>query len=467
MMPFNMLSQLALAVSFFVASSQAQTEDASNASSNTTAGSVFVTPEQNLAFALNVPSESSTDLYFSLMMTTSTSWGAIGFGSHMAGALMLVVYPSQSGNSLTISPRIATGHTEPVYTPEIEIDVMPGTGRDNRTNTFIFNGRCTNCRSWNDGSGMINVTSKIQSMMYATGEPRPYFATDARDGPLKMHFNYGTFTMNMIQATGPAGVPVIENSVNSTSIGTAQRLAIEGKRDMVAMAHGVMMIIVFLGLFPFGTFVLKFGNWVRWHALNQVFGFLFTFIASIMGFVISKTYNRSKGFNNAHQIIGLSIFIFLFAQFTLGFLHHRKFKETKKTTKFAPYHRWLGRLVLALGGINAVLGFKLAQSEEYIFVYTVLTLVILPAMVIPIIIKKCIERRRAKKQEATFDMEPWRRPNSQPIIYKVPSATPMTQQQMPPGQNASIPGMSSYMPHQARSMRKNDLGPQQYVREYV
>ncbi|KAI1207351.1 putative iron reductase domain protein [Annulohypoxylon truncatum] len=469
MRSFNMLRQLGLALSFFVASSQAQAQDANNTSSNATAGSVFVTPEQNLAFALNVPSESTTDLYFSLMMTTSTSWGAIGLGSHMAGALMFVVYPSQSGNSLTISPRIATGHTEPVYTPEIDIEMMPGTGRDNSTNMFTFNGRCTNCRSWSGGSGKIDVTSKIQSMMYATGEDRPYLASDARDGPLKMHYNYGTFTMDMVHATGPAGVPLIENSVNSTLVGTAQRLSTEGKKDMVAMAHGVIMILVFVGLFPFGTFVLRFGNWVRWHGINQAFGFLLTFIASIMGFVISKTYNRSKSFNTAHQVIGLFVFIFLFAQFTLGFMHHRQFKKTKEPTKLAPIHRWLGRLILSLGGLNGVLGFKLAESEEYIIVLTFLSLAILPTLVIILLVKKCLQKRWAKqKQETGYDMEPWRRPDVQQITYNVPAITPMTtQRQMPPGQNASIPGMNSYMPYQPHSIRTNDLGPQQHAREYV
>ncbi|KAI1462860.1 putative iron reductase domain protein [Annulohypoxylon moriforme] len=464
MKSFNMLGQLGLALSFFVASSQAQTQaqDAAITSSNKTAGSVFVTPEQNLAFALNVPNDSATDLYFSLIMTMSTSWGGIGFGSHMADSLMLVVYPSQSRASLTISPRIATGHTEPVYAPEIEIEVMEGTGLDNRTHAYTFNGRCTNCRSWSGGYGNINVTSKIQTMMYATGDDLPYLATDARDGPLKMHYNYGTFTMDMLQATGPAGIPTIEDSINSTLVGTSQRLSTEGKKDMVAMAHGVIMILVFTGLFPFGTFVLRFGNWVRWHGINQAFAFVLAFIASIMGFVISKTYNRSKNFNNAHQIIGLLVFIFLFVQFTLGFLHHRKFKETKEPTKLAPYHRWLGRLVLSLGGLNGVLGLKLAESEQYIIVLTVLTLIILPTLVIILVVKKCLQKRAAKKLEAGYDMEPWRRPDVQQT-YAVP---PITRPQMPPGQNASIPGMSSYMPYQ-HSTRTNNLGPQQYVREYV
>ncbi|KAI2463321.1 putative iron reductase domain protein [Annulohypoxylon bovei var. microspora] len=466
MRTFNLLGQLGLALSLLTASSQAL-DASSTSSSNTTAGSVFIAPERNLAFAINVPSDSATDLYFSLMMPATTSWGAVGFGTGMAGALMFVVYPAQSKNSLTLSPRIATGYTEPVHTPDISIEVLAGSGLDNGTGTFTFNGRCTNCRSWLDGAGKIDVTSRAQIMLYATGDNRPYLATDALDAPLKMHYNYGTFMTDMVHATGPAGIPTIDKSVNSTLVGTVQGLSKEGSKDMVAMAHAVIMILVFVGLFPFGSFVLRFGGWVRWHGMNQAFGAVLAFIGSILGFVISKTYNRSKQFNTAHQVLGLLVFIFLFVQFALGFLHHRTFKETKEPTKLAPIHRWLGRILFGIGGVNGVLGFNLAQSQEYLLILTGLTLAILPTMVFILVVKGCIQKRRNKKQEAGYDMEPWRRPDAQ-ATYVVNNGPPVsTQTRMPPGQNASIPGMSSYMPYQAHGTRKADLGPQQHVREYV
>ncbi|KAI1098470.1 putative iron reductase domain protein [Jackrogersella minutella] len=461
MRSFNMLGQLGLVLSFFVASSQAQ--DASSTSSNTTAGSVFITPTQDLAFSLNVPSDSTTDLYFSMIMLSSTSWGAVGLGSnHMAGALMLVVYPSASGKNVTLSPRIATGHTEPVYAPDIKIEALAGTGLDN--DTFIFNGKCSNCRSWFDGSGKINVVSKSQNMLYATGEARSYLTTDAFDAPLKMHYNYGTFTMDMVHATGPGGVPTIDRSVNSKLVATVQGLSKEGKKDLVAMAHAVIMVLVFVGLFPFGSFVLRFGGWVRWHGINQTFALLLAFIGSILGFVISKTYNRSKKFNTAHQVIGLLIFIFIFVQFALGFMHHRTFKKTKETTKLAPIHRWMGRILLTMGAVNGFLGFKLAQSPEYEYVLAALTLVIFPSMVLILVVKRCLKKRWNKsKNETGYDLEPWRRPDVQ-AEYAVP---PTTQAQAPPGQNVSIPGMSTYMPYQPHGTRTTELGPQQNTREYV
>ncbi|KAI1416118.1 putative iron reductase domain protein [Hypoxylon sp. FL1857] len=462
MKTFNMLSRLGLALSFF-ASSLAQ--DASNTSLNTTAGSVFVSPARDLAFALIVPSDSTTDLYFSLMMPSGTSWAAVGLGSnHMAGSLMLVMYPSKSGKNVTLSPRIATGHTEPVYAPEIKVEALAGTRLDN--DTYIFNGRCSNCRSWS--TGKINVTSRSQSMLYATGEPTGYLKTDAFDGPLKIHYNYGTFTMDMVNATGPGAVPTIDRSKDSALIGTVQGLDKEGMKDMKAVAHAIIMVLVFVGLFPFGSFVLRLGGWVRWHAVNQGFALILAIIGSSLGFAISKTYNRSRKFNTAHQIIGLLIFLFLFAQFALGFLHHRKFKQTKETTKLAPIHMWMGRLLLTLGSINGFLGFQLAQSNEYNFVLAALVISITLTIVIILVAKKYIQKRWNKRKEQTgYDLEPWRRPDIQAGYGVNASASANTQPQAPLGQNASIPGMSTYAPYQAHGTRTTDLGPQQNVREYV
>ncbi|KAI0842533.1 putative iron reductase domain protein [Hypoxylon sp. FL0890] len=462
MKTFNLLSQLGLALSFF-ASSLAQ--DASTTSPNTTANSVFISPVRDLAFALNVPSDSTTDLYFSLMMPTGTSWAAIGFGSnHMAGALMLIMYPSKSNNNVTMSPRLATGHREPVYAPEIKVEALAGTGLAN--GTYTFNGRCSNCRSWSTGN--IDIVSKSQNMLYATGEPTGYLKSDAFDVPLKFHYNYGTFTMDMVHATGPGGVPTIDQSEDSTLVGTVQGLDEEGRKDMKAIAHAVFMVLVFVGFFPFGSFVLRLGGFVRWHAVNQGFAFILAIIGSSLGFAISNTYNRSKMFNTAHQIIGLLVFLFLFAQFTLGFLHHRKFKQTKETTKLAPIHKWMGRLLLILGVINGFLGFQLAQSNDYNYVLAGLTISISLTLISVLLLKRCIQKRWAKKKDQTgYDLEPWRRPDFQAAYGVNASESSNIQPRAPLGRNASIPGMSSYAPYQPHGMGTPGLGQQQNVRQYV
>lgn len=262
------------------------------------ASSIFVSGNNDIAFALNVPNNSATDLYFSILLPSQRAWGAIGLGSNqMAGALMLVVYSAKDGQNVTVSPRLATGHTEPSFTPDINIQTLPGTGLFNGS-AYLFNGKCTNCRSWSSGSGgknrTIDVKSKEQSFLYAAGPAsRNVIKSDDKNAGLKMHSSYGTFTMDMLRATGPAGVPVIsQDGKNPGRVGTEQRLQVKGKSDRAATAHAIIMIFVFVGLFPFGTLVLRLGNWVRWHAINQGFGGLLVIIGFGLGAHISKLYNR-------------------------------------------------------------------------------------------------------------------------------------------------------------------------------
>ena len=55
----------------------------------------------------------------------------------------------------------------------------------------------------------------------------------------------------------------------------------------------------------------------------------------------------------------------MIAQFVLGFMHHRIYQQTKATTKLAPIHVWLGRVIIPAGIANGFLGFPLALNSKY------------------------------------------------------------------------------------------------------
>ena len=55
----------------------------------------------------------------------------------------------------------------------------------------------------------------------------------------------------------------------------------------------------------------------------------------------------------------------MIGQFVLGFLHHRMYKKTQATTKLAPIHVWLGRVVIPAGIADGFLGFPLAMNSKY------------------------------------------------------------------------------------------------------
>lgn len=56
------------------------------------------------------------------------------------------------------------------------------------------------------------------------------------------------------------------------------------------------------------------------------------------------------------------VFVGLFIQPFLGFLHHSMFQKHQTRTAVSHVHIWFGRILIALGIINGGLGFKLADS---------------------------------------------------------------------------------------------------------
>jgi len=252
-------------------------------------------------FALNVPKDgdSSSDLFFTMAFPKQISWAAIGLGASTMSdnPLVLMAYPSSSGTNVTLSPRRCDGHTEPVFDPSIDVSALPGTGLLNDT-TFIYNGVCHNCRSWSR-NGRIDVTSTAQQMSYGVGPNGDTRSNDPRES-VKVHWNYGSFTIDLVQATGAGGVPVIITRENVTSVGVVQHLAKTGHVDTRAILHAVLMILAFVGMWPFGILVLRVGNSVRWHAINQVVAFGVVLIGAILGFVISTSYNRVSSSLLAH-----------------------------------------------------------------------------------------------------------------------------------------------------------------------
>ncbi|KAI1868841.1 hypothetical protein JX265_006820 [Neoarthrinium moseri] len=437
-----------------------------NGTANDTLPSLFISPTADIAFALNVPSDSATDLYFSLMIPKSVTWGAIGLGSAtMAGSLMLVVYSSDSSQNLTISPRIAYGHSEPVYTSDINVEALDGTGLKDGVR-YVFNGRCTNCRSWN--SGHVDVTSKSQSFLYATGPDGDIDSDDVR-APLKMHLNYGNFQLDMTHATSPGAVPVIPINNSTASVATTQGLSVSDKRDTAAMIHAIIMVFCFVGLFPFGVLILRLGNWVRWHAVNQGLALIGVIVGFGLGVHVSSFYNRSKSFSDPHQVIGILLFIFVICQFVLGFLHHRMFKKTQERTKLAPAHVWLGRIIIPVGVMNAFLGFRLAQSPQYYWILAGLVIFIFPVIALILLTKKLICKRwdrskAAAGEQGGFDLEPWRQTEAQ-RGHGQQTAAPAGD--YAPTQAAAQPDMRSYAHYQGSRDQRADLGSQPLPREYV
>lgn len=320
---------------------------------------------------------------------------------------MFIMYADSTATNVTVSPRLSYDNTEPSYTSNVTYTVGPGSGISNGTMTATV--LCHNCRSWKGGS--IDPTNTAANFLFASG-PRESLKSNSVTANLQRHSSYGTFTMDLTRAVGAGQLPSI---VTADTAGTIQDTD-KSDNDFLPALHGALTIIAFVGLMPIGLLILRIMNSVKWHALNQSLSAAVALIGVFVGIYCGTLYNRSRSFNSAHQLFGLVITVGMVAQFILGFVHHRIYKKTLAPTKLAPFHIWLGRLVIPAGVVNIFLGFPLAQNSKYNWALLGFVLAIIIIISLVLVWKwKQIKRQRKMRlavegnlnSDSGSEMRPW------------------------------------------------------------
>ncbi|KAI9784200.1 MAG: hypothetical protein M1816_001022 [Peltula sp. TS41687] len=348
----------------------------------------------NLTFALNVPQPADNDdLFFYLSGPTSNSWLAIGAGAEMRGALMFIAYPGADGNKVILSPRIATGNSEPTYTSGVKVEVLDGSGVSN--GILTVKAHCRNCRKWKGGS--LDVNSQNQAWIYALGHS-DNLKTDSLTVGLRRHEGYGRFNMDMRQATGEGGVPT-NFTQNSGAAGNGPGVT---DRDLSRQFHALLMCGTFVILFPVGAMFQRLFGSVRLHRLTQLFGLVVILVGLGLGIKLSKQYNKSKKFHSAHQIIGLLVLSLCISQAALGLLqHHLHHRKTQRKSPPAVLnlnliHRIAGPIIILLGILNGGIGFTFANSPRHNIPYAIIILVVALFFAACIFLKTKWTRRQSK-----------------------------------------------------------------------
>lgn len=137
----------------------------------------------------------------------------------------------------------------------------------------------------------------------------------------------------------------------------------ESRRTLI-VAHGVLAALAFVIFFPVGSILIRLGSfrglWIV-HGLFQ----LFAYVVYLAAFGIGVWMINNIPINllhNYHPTIGIVVFVLLFFQPILGFIHHLKFKKYSRRTIWSYGHLWLGRIIITLGMINGGLGLLLASD---------------------------------------------------------------------------------------------------------
>ena len=201
----------------------------------------------------------------------------------MDHTLMFMMYADATGNNITISPRLSSSHTEPSYTSNVTYTVEAGSGISNGVMTA--NVVCQNCRSWEGGS--IDPTNTAAPFIFAAG-PGGSLNTNSVSADIKRHSIYGSFTLDLTKALGIGQMPY---PATADSSGTVQDTD-KTDHDFPAAFHACLMILAFVGLMPFGVFVLRVLNSPILHGWNQALSVAVALLGVVLGIYSATMYNR-------------------------------------------------------------------------------------------------------------------------------------------------------------------------------
>ncbi|KAJ5601133.1 hypothetical protein N7510_010667 [Penicillium lagena] len=141
----------------------------------------------------------------------------------------------------------------------------------------------------------------------------------------------------------------------------------------IIIAHGVIATIVFLGIVPTSTLIIRYYS--RWnpfwafklHAWCQVLTLLLTTVVFVLGWF---AVGPERSLTNPHHGIGLAIYVIVIFQVLWGWFVHKV--ESKRRSRHVPlklvFHRWLGRGLTILGIVQIPLGLTLYGSPKILFI---------------------------------------------------------------------------------------------------
>jgi len=376
----------------------------------------------NFTFTITVNPQNN-DMWFRMAAPAMYSWIGIGVGSSMSNAkTYFIAYEGSASNSITLAARGQCDECEPGYTDSVRVEKANSTLSDTasygiRDDMYYVTGFVKN------GTRRVGIdpNKKDQSFIFAVGRSNSRPNTDDPAAALRIHGLHGGFQLDMTQAHGTA-LPAFATAQRAvTRQGGSSR-----DNDRSSTGHAIMMCFGFVVMLPVGILLLKIVS-VKAHMIAQGIGLVIITVGWIVGFVISRKYQRSMNFDSTHQIIGIVVYLLLLAQFTTGFLHHRIYLKTQQPTWFIKPHKFgLGGVVLALGIVNCSLGFRFAQQGYYNMIFVPIVIGMILICIAAIMFKRMRAKRKARNAmgPGVFGgpAPPYRAPSGSQVPQQEPSA---------------------------------------------
>jgi hypothetical protein len=128
-------------------------------------------------------------------------------------------------------------------------------------------------------------------------------------------------------------------------------------RDWMWHLHGLIMTVAFLVLYPVGAILVRSGDSraFNFHWTTQAFASVFVVLGAIIGVM------QSSSISVLHQYLGFAIVVGIALQILLGWRQHTRWLATRTKSSLSTGHIRLGRVLLAAGYVNLVLGMVLRR----------------------------------------------------------------------------------------------------------
>lgn len=324
---------------------------------------------RGVSYKVNIPEETASTgtgpIYFQLQAPSDLKWVALGQGYLMTNGNLFVMYSGLADN-VTLSPRRAHYHIQPLFNPDIQAYVLEGSGI--RDGMMTANVRCDNCLHLFDGKSVLGSSS---NWIWATNV-QDNLRSDDPEATIYQHDLHGIFTLDLTLATGGYSEnPFIADSgyvdVDYTPYSTQQQIN-DWKVHKKRIAHGTLSALAFVFFFPNNALLLYL--WPsRWtvpyiHAPLQMLALLLAMGGLGVGVSVANDLQEPRGY---HTIIGyILVSSVVLVQPFLGIMQHIKWRKFKQKTLWGLWHRWFGRVVCILGFVNGGIGFHYAQQRTLI-----------------------------------------------------------------------------------------------------
>lgn len=273
----------------------------------------------NVAIPESTSKSGSGNIYFQMTAKTSYSWVALGTGEQMAGSNMFIMYQDGKGN-VTLSPRHGTFHTMPsqdTSSTAAKLTLLAGSGVNG--DTMVANVMCSNCESWT-GGGSLSVTSTSSDWIVAHKSGGSLKST-SKNAMIQQHDSAGSIALDLTKGTvstdsnpfvsgggasssgggSTSGTGSGSGSGSGSNSGTGSGstsgsgssgsgVVVTGTQPRmdILTAHGLVMALAFVVLYPLGSMLMPLlGKWYV-HAGWQTVTFLLMWAGFGLGVFYAK-----------------------------------------------------------------------------------------------------------------------------------------------------------------------------------